>query len=173
MTANNQILCTAEVLHEYYMDGKCPDLEITPTSHTNSIMEGHWLSMHPFENGFNLAYAPEKLADPNDPTFTYEKLRFLLHVKDEGFFHYTAIDWEKETLWYYSFDQVGQLQASQVKLFGQLFNYQFSVAQIAPVTIQIKTDEGIEVYTQQFDISENDNTIQIDLRTRHLPEHTI
>lgn len=164
MTVNNQILCTIEFVHEYYTDEKCPDLEVIPTPATAKIMQGQWLSIHPFENGFSMAYAPEKLTDPQDPAFTYEKLRFLLGVKDSGFFHYTDIDWQEGTLFYYSFDQTGQLETSQVKLFGQLFNYSFSVAEIAPLTLRITNSSEIEVYEQVIAITENENDIQIDLR---------
>ena len=167
MTASNEILFTAEFLHEYYTDGKCPDLEIVPASATARIMKGQWLSMHSFENGFNLAYSSEKLADPQDPAFTYEKLHFLLRVKKDDFFHYTAIDWKERFLFYYSFDTAGQqLETSQIKLFGQLFNYQFSVVQIAPVTISITNASGVQVYEETLDITENDNDVQIDLRNQ-------
>ena len=173
MTGNNHILCTVEFLHEYYTNGKCPDLEIMPASATAGIMKGQWLSLHPLENGFRVAYVPEKLTDPQDSTFTYEKLRFLLRVKDPGFFYYTAIDWQENALFYYSFDQTGQLETNQVKLFGRLFNYGFSVAQIAPVTLRITNASGVQVYEKSYNITETDNNLQIDLRNRSGGQYNI
>ena len=173
MIANSQILCTAEFLHQYYRNGKCPDLEIIPASATAGIMKGQWLSLHRFENGFRLAYSPEKLADPQDPAFTYEKLRFLLRVKNEGFFHYTDINWQRGQLFYYSFNLAGQPETSQLKQFGQLFNYPFTVAQIVPVTIRISNASGVQVYEESLDITENDNDIQIDLRDHPADQYTV
>ncbi len=164
MARNRQILCTTEFLHEYYTDGKCPDLEIAPVTATAKIMEGQWLSIHPFENGFDLSYSLQKQPVPHNPNFKYEKLYFLLSARNPGFFHFTEIDWEEGFILYYSINGVGDLETTPIKLVPQLFNYHFSLTQILQVTIEIKNTDGIAIYNQQLNITEQENEIQIDLR---------
>jgi hypothetical protein len=102
MTYSYSKLFTIEILHEYFLNGKCRDLEIIPASDSKSILKQMNVQLRNIENQLfaiikdNGADGPFINPTTSDKFYhnTYDKtvLRFYLRLNNSLFFHYSNLN---------------------------------------------------------------------------------
>ncbi|MGN6639510.1 MAG: hypothetical protein ACTHJ8_11410 [Mucilaginibacter sp.] len=180
---NFNTLFTVQVLHEYYTDGICPDLIITPSADTQLALKENNMVWRQHINMLTIGM----LTDPGDDTLPFQvllpnqRLTFLLQSKNPLFFNFTDLPLEDvngNVLYftnrnnnlvggvpYLSAPGSGGLVSASdfLLLTGNTFNYALSPS-LASGTVDIKDFyTGTVVGSQNFTFAGVQNSVAVDL----------
>ena len=115
-------ILSLDIFHEYNINGKCSDLEITPVRSTERALSGHKISFLPNENGFKLIYFPGDANGKTSPS-TLPDLFFSIRLKNPEFLYYTALNEKNGCIQYFTSTGGKAIENRTILLEGSLFNY--------------------------------------------------
>ncbi|GAB3422871.1 hypothetical protein [Niabella aquatica] len=94
MTSRYKILCSVQVLNEYFQDGFCPDLDIIPSEPTRAILKNARLQYKMFGHQLIIFTETEASGLPVAPVNLSGSLIFYINLKNPAFLNYTSINLE-------------------------------------------------------------------------------
>jgi|GEM_PF-4525005 len=107
--------CNFEVLHSYYRDGLCHDLDIVPNQNTQTILKQNGIQWHKSGTNTWQLFGPTQVDLANfvsqNPN---QELLFDITTADPAFIQFT--EYPLDTLGYYEFSNESQQQAGATKI---------------------------------------------------------
>ena len=94
MTSRYKILCSVQILNEYFQDGFCPDLNIVPSEPTKVVLKNARLQYKMFGHQLILFTETDASGLPVAPVNLSGSLVFYMDLKNPAFLNYTSINLE-------------------------------------------------------------------------------
>lgn len=94
MTSRYKILCSVQILNEYFQDGFCPDLNIVPSEPTRDILKNVRLQYKMFGHQLIIFTETDAAGLPVSPVNLSGSLVFYMDLKNPAFLNYTSINLE-------------------------------------------------------------------------------
>lgn len=94
MTSRYKILCSVQILNEYFQDGFCPDLNIVPSEPTRDILKNVRLQYKMFGHQLIIFTETDAAGLPVAPVNLSGSLVFYMDLKNPAFLNYTSINLE-------------------------------------------------------------------------------